>query len=356
MNKFFLLLLILLSASCRQGKDKIKPVIGPVSESVYASGTIKSKNQYQVFPTTAGIIKNIFITEGDLVQKGQTLLVISSETQRLNKENAALAAQYADFNRNSDKLADASELIRQARLKMKNDSAMYTRQKALWQQQVGTKVELEQRELAYQNSKAALYSAKVRYNDLKRQLSFASAQAKNNLLISENDLIVKSELTGRVYNLFKEKGELVGPQTPVAEIGDARDFILEMQIDEYDIFSIKVGQTVLVTLDSYKGRVFKAVVTKIYPIMNERSKTFKVEAEFVEPPGKLYPNISFEANIILRSTTKALLIPRNYLLNDSIVIKSNGDSVVVKTGLKDYQQVEIVSGITAEDELIKPQQ
>lgn len=356
MNKFFLLLLILLSASCRQGKDKIKPVIGPVSESVYASGTIKSKNQYQVFPTTAGIIKNIFITEGDLVQKGQTLLVISSETQRLNKENAALAAQYADFNRNSDKLADASELIRQARLKMKNDSAMYTRQKALWQQQVGTKVELEQRELAYQNSKAALYSAKVRYNDLKRQLSFASAQAKNNLLISENDLIVKSELTGRVYNLFKEKGELVGPQTPVAEIGDARDFILEMQIDEYDIFSIKVGQTVLVTLDSYKGRVFKAVVTKIYPIMNERSKTFKVEAQFVEPPGKLYPNISFEANIILRSTTKALLIPRNYLLNDSIVIKSNGDNVVVKTGLKDYQQVEIVSGITAEDELIKPQQ
>lgn len=356
MNKFFLLLLILLSASCRQGKDKIKPVIGPVSESVYASGTIKSKNQYQVFPTTAGIIKNIFITEGDLVQKGQTLLVISSETQRLNKENAALAAQYADFNRNSDKLADAGELIRQARLKMKNDSAMYTRQKALWQQQVGTKVELEQRELAYQNSKAALYSAKVRYNDLKRQLSFASAQAKNNLLISENDLIVKSELTGRVYNLFKEKGELVGPQTPVAEIGDARDFILEMQIDEYDIFSIKVGQTVLVTLDSYKGRVFKAVVTKVYPIMNERSKTFKVEAEFVEPPGKLYPNISFEANIILRSTTKALLIPRNYLLNDSIVIKSNGDSVVVKTGLKDYQQVEIVSGITAEDELIKPQQ
>ena len=50
----------------------------------------------------------------------------------------------------------------------------------------------------------------------------------------------------------------------------------------------------------------------------------------------------------------AMLIPRNYILNDSIVIKSNGEKVIVKTGLKDYRKIEILSGIGAEDELIMP--
>lgn len=358
MIKPFIFLLILAFAACSPGKEKIKPVIAPVSESVYASGIIKSKDQYEAFATVNGIIKEIFVREGDMVRKGQPLLTISNETQKLNKENAELAAQYSDFNQNRDKLAEASQLIEQARSKMKNDSALYSRQKSLWQAQVGTKMELEQRELAYQNSRTALYSARVRYNDLKRQLNFLSEQSKNNLRISatqQNDFTVKSEIDGTVYNIFKLKGETVSLQTPLAVIGDNKQFILEMQIDEYDIFSIRNGQVVLVTLDSYKDSVFQAIVTKIYPIMNERTKTFKVEAEFVDPPETLYPNITFEANIVLRSKSKALLIPRNYLIDDSKVLKSNGDTVLVKTGMKDYQQVEILSGISVSDELIKPE-
>jgi hypothetical protein len=56
----------------------------------------------------------------------------------------------------------------------------------------------------------------------------------------------------------------------------------------------------------------------------------------------------------MHTKNKAMLIPRNYVLNDSIVIKSDGEKVIVKTGLKDYQKIEIVSGISANDELIKP--
>ncbi|MBK9639804.1 MAG: hypothetical protein IPO72_00560 [Saprospiraceae bacterium] len=88
--------------------------------------------------------------------------------------------------------------------------------------------------------------------------------------------------------------------------------------------------------------------------MNERSKTFLVEAEFMERPEILYPNISFEANIVISSKDKAMLIPRKYLVNDSMVIKSNGEKVIVKIGLKDYQKVEILSGVSPEDELLEP--
>jgi hypothetical protein len=79
-----------------------------------------------------------------------------------------------------------------------------------------------------------------------------------------------------------------------------------------------------------------------------------VEAEFVHRPERLYPNITLEANIILQFKKQAILIPRNYLINDSLVVKSDGEKVLVKTGLRDFQKIEIISGINAEDELLKP--
>jgi multidrug efflux pump subunit AcrA (membrane-fusion protein) len=345
--------------SCNNKTEKIKPTVSSISESIYASGIIKSKDQYQAFATVNGIIQNIFVSEGDTVSIGTPILSISNEAQKLNKENAELAEQFTDYNANQGKLNEAKLVIDFAKNKLKIDSALYFRQKNLWQQQVGTKVDLEQKELTYQNSKNAYFSSQVKYDDLKRQLNFTSLQSKKNYLISskqESDFTLKSEINGVVYDLLKSKGEIVGLQTPLAVIGDSKHFILEMQVDEYDIFKIKKGLTVLITMDSYKGQVFEAKVSKIYPIMNERSKTFLVEAEFDHQPETLYPNVTFEANIVLQSKDNVILIPRHYLVNDSTVIKSNGDKVIVKTGLKDYQKIEIVSGITADDELLKPKE
>lgn len=343
--------------ACKTKEEKIKPSVESISESIYASGIIKSKNQYQAFAMVNGIINEVYVAEGDFVKKGAPILSVHNETQKLNKESSALSAQFNDFSANQGKLLDARSAIDLAKNKMKNDSAFYFRQLALWKQQIGTKSDLEQRELTYQNSKNAYASAMIKFDELKRQLEFASVQSKKNLLISdklESDFTIRSEMDGTVYSLNKLKGEMVNTQTALAVIGDSKQFILEMQVDEYDILKIRKGLPVLVTLDSYKGKVFDAVVTRINPLMNERSKTFLVEAAFTIQPEILYPNISFEANIVIQSKEKAILIPRNYLLNDSLVLKGNGDTVLVKTGLKDYQKIEILSGINAGDELKKP--
>ncbi len=356
-SSFYILITILSIAACKQKIEKTKPIVSDISESIYASGIVKSKNQYQAFSTVSGIIENVFVSEGDSVNVGTPILSLSNVPQRLGKENAELSARFSDFSANQDRLNEAKLLIDLAASKLKNDSALYFRQLALWHQQVGSKVDLEQRELAFQNSKTSYYSAKVRYQDLKRQLDFSSSQSKKNLLISsklESDYTLKSEIDGVVYDILKEKGEQVGLQTPLAVIGNREHFILEMQVDEYDIFKVQKGLKVLVNMDSYKGQVFEAIVSKIYPIMNERSKTFLVEAEFVQRPETLYPNVTFEANIILQSKKQAILIPRNYLINDSLVIKGDGQKVIVKTGLRDFQKIEIVSGISAEEELLKP--
>ena len=88
--------------------------------------------------------------------------------------------------------------------------------------------------------------------------------------------------------------------------------------------------------------------------MNERTKTFMVEAQFKEVPEKLYPFITFEANIVIKSREKVLLIPRNLLVNDSTVENSKGELIKIKTGLMDFQMVEVLSGLAESDELILP--
>jgi HlyD family secretion protein len=129
-------------------------------------------------------VEKIFVEEGDTVKKGDPILSIAGEAQKLNRENAELAARFSDLSANEGKLEDARLAADLARNKLKNDSTMFARQSALWKQQIGTKAELEQRELAYENSKTAYHSANVRFHDLQRQLDFTSAQSKKNLMIA----------------------------------------------------------------------------------------------------------------------------------------------------------------------------
>lgn len=348
-------ILLLLLAGCGSKSETVHPKIQNISSSVYASGTIKSKSQYQAVPLVSGIIREVLVDDGSYVRKGQLLFRIDNKAQLINEENAALSASYYDLGSNQDKLEDARNAIQLAKEKRKNDSLMYVRQLSLFNQNVISKVELEQRELAYQSSQNALSNAIIRYNDLKRQIDFSAKQAKNNLALSSksaSDFEIRSDINGRVYSVLIEKGDLVGPQIPLAVLGSADSFILEMQVDEYDIAKVDLNMRVLVTMDTYKGQVFEAKVTKINPLMNERSKTFKVEAVFTKPPKRIFPNTSFEASIVLESKKKVLTIPRTYLLKGDSVQLANGKKVKVKVGLRDFELVEIRSGLKPGDEIM----
>jgi HlyD family secretion protein len=353
----WLLLLLVALVGCRDKAERVKPVWSAISESVYAAGTVKSGQQYQAFATAGGIIQTVLVHEGDSVRVGTPLLSIASDVQQLNQENAALAARYAAVAANQSQLEEARQRIALQRRTMQNDQLQLTRQRQLWQQTIGTKQTLEQRELAYAGSRAAYESAVLNYQTLKKQLDFGAAQSRKNLQIAQrqaSDFVLRSKVNGIVYQLYREKGEAVTPQTPLALLGDARHFVLEMQVDESDIVKIRPGQLVLVTLDSYKGQVFTARVSAISPMMNAGSRTFQVNATFVRQPPVLYPFVSFEVNIVLQTKSRALLIPRRLLVDDSTVRRANGQLARVKIGLRDYQMVEILAGLTPADELTAP--
>ena len=261
------------------------------------------------------------------------------------------------FRSNQNKLEELKLNIELAKSKLVNDSLLMVRQQNLWSQNLGSKNEVERSELNFKNAKTAYSSARLRYADEKRRLDILSKQAQKNLQISiknEGDFTITSNISGRIYSLLKEQGEMVNTQTPLAVIGDATDFILELQVDEYDITAIKPGQEIKVTMDSYKGEVFDALVSKVNPILNERSKTALVEAAFVKQPPSLYPNLTLEANILLKVKENVLTLPRQYIYKDQFVITESGDTLPIKTGIKDYLKAEILEGITEKDVLILP--
>jgi HlyD family secretion protein len=361
MNSRISLLIILIFNiplySCDKSEESTFPTREDISESVYASGIIKARFQYQAYANATGTVQQIFVEEGDSVEVGTPILAIHNEATRLNRESAELSRAYADKQLNQTKLKDLELNIAYAKNKWENDSLLWERQKRLRDQGIGTKVDYEQRQLAFENSKTAYQTAKLRYEDLKREIDFNERNAGKNLAISralESELVLKSEIKGRVYALLKEKGEMVNAQTALAVIGSAKDFILEMQVDEYDIVKVSRGQKILVSMDSYKGEVFEAVISKVNPLMDERSKSFTVEGVFVKEPPVLYPNLTLEANIVLQSRGNALTLPLAFMLNGDKVINKNGDTLALKTGIRDFQKVEILEGLDEKTEVIKP--
>ena len=355
---FKCLLFLPLLFSCKKNNTGIKPVKQNISESVYASGSIVSVNQYQVFANANGILDQLLVREGDTVIKGTPLFVIFNEASKISKENAELTAEFALYKNNLSKLEDLKSSLNLASQKLKQDSLNYSRQMSLWKNNIGSKLQLEQSELNYNNSKANLISIQYKLDELKRQLKFNEKQSLKSLELSrklENDFTVLSEFNGRIYDILKKKGEMVSIQSPIAIIGDASDFIIELQVDEYDIVRIKRGLRVYVTMDSYKGQVFEATITRINPIMNQRSKTFKVEAVFNQKPEVLYPNLSVQASIEILTKSNALTIPRQYLIKDSMVVNTKGDTLKVTTGLMDFNKVEIINGIDENTEIRLPE-
>jgi HlyD family secretion protein len=347
----------LLFFSCKKKQEKILPTVENITESVYASGIVKSKNQYKVFSTVNGLVIDVLVTDGDIVKKGDVLIKISNTTAALNTENAKIVADYNALNANAERLNELKINISLAKAKMEEDASLQQRQQNLWSENIGSRYELEQRQLAYKNSATAYEAARLRYAQLQKQTQFQEMQSKKNVEISsaiKNDYSIKSNADGKVYNILMKKGEMVNTLTPVAIVGDVKNFEMELQVDEYDIAKIKIGQKMVLNMDSYKGQVFEAVVKKINPAMNERTKSFTIYADFVSLLNNLFPNLTCEANIIITEKEKAVTIPRSYLMNDDYVLLTNKEKRKVTVGLKDYQKVEIITGLNASEFIVKP--
>jgi HlyD family secretion protein len=352
------LVLLAVLTSCGNDRETIKPTVGPITESVYASGVVKAAGQYQVYPTATGQVVELLVKEGDTVKAGTPLLRIDDRSTSASARNASAQVRLLELNAsdNGPVLVQLREALTQARDRFAVDSANYERQKALWAQQIGSKSELEQRELGVNTSKAAMTRASKAIAEARDRLRTELEVARNNALISvagNDDRTPSSLIDGIVYDLLVEPGELATPQKAVAVVGSATDLYLELEVDEKDIARVQVGQRVAVTFELY-DEAYGANVTRIIPLMDPRSRTFTVEARLTQAPPKLFPNITAEANIVLQQKERVLTIPAGYLVDGTHVLIGEDERREVRIGLRDLERVEILDGIDSTTVLYKP--
>ncbi len=351
--------LLFITLSCSQENDRIKAWRGPVTESVYATVVVLPEQLYQAHATVGGIIEEIMVSEGDSVKRGTPLIQITNTAPELNVKNAKLALELAEeeLKGKAAIMKRIEDDIEVARLNMQQDSVDFMRQKRLRENNIGTEAEYDRRKLAYEVSQKTLARLEDELVRTRIQLETQLKQARNNYettLTNAGDYKVTSKIDGKVYGLYKEVGEFVSFQEPVAAIGRADAFLVEMLVDEVDIARLSVGQPVIITLDAFGDQAFRARITRILPQKDERTQTFTVEAHFDERPPSLYAGLSGEANIIIERKENALLIPRDYLVGGSSVMTEEGP-IEVETGLKSMEHVEILSGLDTTTYLYKPE-
>src|SRR5688572_4376264 len=115
MKQLFPYVVVLLLFSCNKKRDCVTPFVQGITESVYASGMVKSFNQYEVYSTVNGLIQQVHVKEGDIVKKGDVIVTLQSETSRLNIESAKISSAFSSVPSNLDKLRELNLNIRLAK-------------------------------------------------------------------------------------------------------------------------------------------------------------------------------------------------------------------------------------------------
>lgn len=362
MKRTFLIASItVLLISCQKKRETARPQLRSLTESVYASGNILPDNEYKLYALADGYLTKILVNEGDTIRAGQVLFAIESDQQNIRVGNARTNYETARANAaaSSPVLAELEASLQSARAKMQQDSINYTRYKNLWDNNATARIEFDRASLAYRTSKNDYQAFLSRLKRTRTQLQNDLANARSQYELSaveKGNYQLTSRINGRVYEVYKEPGELVRRGEAVALLGDQGKVYLRLSVDELDVEKVKPGQSVLVKLDSYPDKVWKATITKVYPMLNTRDRTFRVDAHFAETVPPQYSGLTAEANVIVRQNPKALAIPKSFLVGkDSVMIEKNGDvqKIRIQKGVENMEYVEVMAGIDTGTVLVK---
>ena len=349
-----LFLCVLLFISCQSNTESIKAEKRDWVESIYASSKVQSVNQYAHYAEVSGRLLRYHVREGDTVNAGDLI----AELDGVNLETRLKIAQYQrdQVSSNQSRIQELRLQIETAQNQLNRDSSDFASQQRLLKSGVGSKSQRDLRQLKYQQSQSQFRSLTLRLRSLQEEIYAQLKQSQQNVALAKNQrdaFRIYAIRKGRIYELRATTGELVSPQQPIALIGDAQQFLVEMEIDERDISKISEGQEVIVKLDAY-SETFRAKISSISPHLDAQTQTFHAEARFEGLHPAFYPGLTAESNIIIQKKNQVWVVPLKALLENQYIETSQGKKKVT-TGLRNAQFVEITSGIDAQTEILLPQ-
>jgi HlyD family secretion protein len=313
-----------------------------------------------VFALSDGILSKKLAEEGTTVEPGQVMFVIDNDEQHARQQAAQQIYETAksNYTNTSPALQEAETALLSAQRKLTNDSLQFERMRDLLASKAISQAEFDKASLAYQLAQNDAAAAQKRYQKTKRQLFVELQNAESQYKVNtkqQSNYFIRSAVQGMVYEVYKSQGEVVRRNDALALVGDGRTVYLKLSVDELDVNKLRTGQQVLVKIDMYKDRVFKAAVSKIYPMLNKQDQSFRVDAVFQDTVPTSFAGLTVEANIIISQKERALVIPKALLgQGDSVNIKSsNGvQKVKIQRGIENFEFVEILSGLDENTELV----
>ena len=357
---------------------------GKIVELVTASGEIQPEVEVRVSPEVPGEIIELTIMEGDYVDEGKLLVKIRPD----NFINALERAK-ANYNQVRANLLSSRSNLSRSEAQYLRSQLEFNRQKSLFDQNVISDSEYEIAETNFKVSTQDLESSKQSVKASEYNVKGAKATVDE----SEENLrktSIVAPMTGTVSLLSVELGErVVGTSqmagTELLRIADLSIMEVRVDVNENDIVRVKIGDTTNIDVDAYNtyDQVFKGIVTEIAStanpkpspdavtefkvkirVINESYRNLTIE-EGIKNPFK--PGMTASVEIITQVKDEILLIPissvttkneKDSLGNESVkqivFVNDNGKAkmVEVTTGISDFENIEVLSGLNENDQVI----
>ncbi|HBQ61805.1 MAG TPA: efflux RND transporter periplasmic adaptor subunit [Balneolaceae bacterium] len=261
------------------------------------SGNVKAENQVTLYPEISGVVSEVFVQNGDFVEKGEALLRLNTQVleQQLQQAKAGLKINQAQ--------------LKQAKANLARTKADYNRVKQLEEKDLTSQVEVEQAE-------AELLSAEADVELSEAQVE----QSQSQVIQQEEELskaVIRAPITGSIGRRNAEVGMQVNTGTQLFLIGDLSKLKIEIVLTENMLNSINVGQSARILVNgNNQNTVLNGKVSRISPFLNEITRSTTAEIDVNNSEGLLRPGMFVPVDVLFGETQQSTLIPTSALYND----------------------------------------
>ena len=312
-----------------------------IVDKTVATGKVLPLEEVEIKPQISGIIDKIFVEEGADIKKGDLI----AKVRVVPNEQA---------------LTSARGRVNKAQLQLDNSRTIYNRNKKLFDTGVISRKDIENFELAYNQAKEDLQNAKNDYEIIQRGFTGSGGSANTNIRATTTGMILEIPVK-EGYQVIQSNNFNAG--TTIASIADMTKMIFEGKVDEAEVGKLQEGAQIEVALGAIDEKKFPATLNFIAPKGTEENGAvqFKIKADVVlDQEYFVRAGYSANADIVLEKKDSVMSIKEALLQFDKkteapyVEVKINDQEFERKDlelGISDGINVEIISGLTEEDEI-----
>lgn len=351
-----------------------KPTITDIVKKAVATGAISPRKEVQVKPQVSGVVDELYVEEGQIVEKGQPLARIKLVPSEVNINNAQSGVDLArirlrDARRElarQQALNEQSLDIQEAKVNYENAQQEEERQQQLLSEGVISQQEYNRFKLEMDLGKAGYENAKITAKNSIRQFETEVSIRQQELDAAINNLqllregasrnskqvanVVVATLKGMVLDLPVKEGASVVERnnfnegTSIAVLADMNELIFEGKVDESDVGKLKEGMPLLLTVGALPNTTFDATLEFISPKGLEEEGTVKFEVRAAVQPSEdvfLRAGYSANADIILERAKDAVAVQER-----DVIFEEDKAYVEVEVGEREFEKRQVELGLS----------